>query len=152
MLYTKYESSWPCSFRQEDYWKLHFENLFLTAWPTYATNWNGLNNFDRGPLRDYSYEVWSKSNEWFQRRRCLSKKVYARRTTDDVLSLYSSYKKKDKQCASTFLKRMWEAIYAKKFLKKSLAKLVAKRAAHTVIDGFIETKTSGENSKRRRTL
>jgi len=27
--------------------------------------------------------VKSKSNEWFQRRRCLSKKVYARRATDD---------------------------------------------------------------------
>jgi len=23
----------------------------LTPWPTYATNWNGLNNFDRGPPR-----------------------------------------------------------------------------------------------------
>jgi len=33
--------------------------------------------------RDHSCEVWSKSNEWFQRR-CLSKKVYGRRTmTDD---------------------------------------------------------------------
>jgi len=56
MLYTKYESSRPCSFRQEDFWKLHFENLFFDP-VTY--------------------------NEWFQRRRCLSKKVYARRTTDD---------------------------------------------------------------------
>jgi len=27
MLYIKYESSGPCSFRQEDFWKLHFENL-----------------------------------------------------------------------------------------------------------------------------
>jgi len=30
MLSIKYESSGPCSFRQEDFWKLHFENLF---WP-----------------------------------------------------------------------------------------------------------------------
>jgi len=29
MLYTKYESSGPCSFRQEDFLKLHFENLFF---------------------------------------------------------------------------------------------------------------------------
>ena len=29
MLYTKYESSGPCRFRQEDIWKLHFENLFF---------------------------------------------------------------------------------------------------------------------------
>ena len=28
MLYTKYKSSGPCSFRQEDFWKLHFENPF----------------------------------------------------------------------------------------------------------------------------
>ena len=51
--------------------------------PTYATNQNYLNNFDRGQLRDHACEVWSKSNEWFQRWRCLSKKVYGRRTTTD---------------------------------------------------------------------
>ena len=65
-----------------------FENCilktyFLTLWPTYATNQNYLNNFVRGPPRDHSCEVWSKSNEWFQRRRCLSKKVYAWRMTHD---------------------------------------------------------------------
>ena len=65
-----------------------FENCILktyllTPWPTYATNQNHLNNFGRGPPRDPSCEVWTKSNEWFQRRRCLSKKVYGRRTTDD---------------------------------------------------------------------
>jgi len=73
--YTKYESSGPCSFRQEDFRKLHLETFFVTPWPTYATNWNNLNNFSRGPPRDHSCEVWSKSNEQFQRRRCLSKKV-----------------------------------------------------------------------------
>jgi len=65
-----------------------FENCilktyFLTPWPTYATNQSGLNNFGRGPPRDHSCEIWSKSNEWFQRRRCLNKKVYGRRTTHD---------------------------------------------------------------------
>jgi len=65
-----------------------FENCilktyFLTPWPTYTSNQNHLNNCGRGPPRDHSCEVWSKSNEWFQRRRCLSKKVYGRRTTDD---------------------------------------------------------------------
>jgi len=68
-----------------------FENCilktyFLTPWPTYATNWNGLNNFDRGPPRDHSCEVWSKSNKRFQRRCCLKKLLtHARtdgRTTD----------------------------------------------------------------------
>ena len=29
MLYIKYESSGPCCFRQEDFWQLHFENLFF---------------------------------------------------------------------------------------------------------------------------
>jgi len=32
--------------------KLHFENLFLFLWPTYATNQNCLNNFGRGLPRD----------------------------------------------------------------------------------------------------
>jgi len=29
MLYTKHESSMPCSFRREDFFKLHFEKLFF---------------------------------------------------------------------------------------------------------------------------
>jgi len=67
------------------------KTYFLTPWPTYATNWNGLNNFDRGPPRDHSCEVWSKSNKQFQRRCCFKKllthgRTHARtdgRTTDD---------------------------------------------------------------------
>ena len=62
-----------------------FENCilktyFLTPWPTNATNWNGLNNFDRGPPRDHSCEVWSKSNKQFQRRCCLKKLLTHART------------------------------------------------------------------------
>jgi len=37
MLYTKYESSGHCSFRQEDFFKLHFENLFFEP-VTYLCN------------------------------------------------------------------------------------------------------------------
>jgi len=37
MLYTKYESSGPCSFRLETFWKLHFENLFFDP-VTYLCN------------------------------------------------------------------------------------------------------------------
>jgi len=64
-----------------------FENCilktyFLTPWPTYATKWNDLNNFDRGPHRDHSCEVWSKSNAWFQRRCCLKKLLTHGRTDD----------------------------------------------------------------------
>jgi len=33
--------------------------------------------------RYHSFEVWSKSNEGFQRRRCLSKNVDGRCTTED---------------------------------------------------------------------
>ena len=69
-----------------------FENCilktyFLTPWPTYATNClHGLNNFDRGPPRDHSCEVWSKSNKRFQRRCSLKKLLTDARThgrTDD---------------------------------------------------------------------
>jgi len=68
-----------------------FENCilktyFLTPWPNYATNWNGLNNFDRGPPSDHTCEVWSKSNKRFQRRCCLNKLLTDARTdarTDD---------------------------------------------------------------------
>jgi len=37
MLYTNYESSGPCSFRQEDFRKLQFENLFFDP-VTYLRN------------------------------------------------------------------------------------------------------------------
>ena len=29
--------------------EFHFKTYLLTPWSTYATNWNGLKNFDRGP-------------------------------------------------------------------------------------------------------
>ena len=32
---------------------------------------NHLNNSERGPIKDHSCEVWSKSNQWFRRRCCL---------------------------------------------------------------------------------
>jgi len=54
MLYTKHESSGPCIFWHDQFFKLHFKTYFLTPWPTYATNWNGLNNFDKGTPRDHS--------------------------------------------------------------------------------------------------
>ena len=58
MLYTKYESSGPCSFRQEDF---HFKTYLLTRdllmQPT-----DSLNKLDREPPRDHSCEVWSNSH------------------------------------------------------------------------------------------
>jgi hypothetical protein len=38
MLHIKYESSGPCSFRQEDFLKLHFKNLFFDP-VTYLFNY-----------------------------------------------------------------------------------------------------------------
>jgi len=69
----------------EDFLKFHFETHLLTPWSTYATNWNGLNNFDRWPPRDHSCEVWSKSNKRFQRRCCLRNcwRTHGRRTSKD---------------------------------------------------------------------
>jgi len=76
MLYIKYESTGPCSFRQEDFWKFHFKTYLLTPWPTYTTNWNGFNNFDRWPSRDHSCEVWSNSYKRFKRRCRLKFSLY----------------------------------------------------------------------------
>ena len=83
MLYTKYESSRPCSFRQEDFWKFHFKNLFIDP-VTYLCNqlewfeqlWYGTT---QGSF------LWSLVKiQWVvSERRCLGKKVYARRTTTD---------------------------------------------------------------------
>jgi len=60
MLYIKYESSGPCSFRQKFFLKIAFWKP--NVWPTYATNQNHLNNFGRGPPRDNSCWVWSNYN------------------------------------------------------------------------------------------
>jgi len=75
MLYTKYQSFGPFSIGQEDFWKSHFENLFLTSSPTYKTNPNRLNNLVGGhsgiipvkciqnPISGSGEEVvWSFSN------------------------------------------------------------------------------------------
>ena len=34
-------------------------------------NWNHLNNFEQGSIKDHSCEVWSNSHQWFRRRCCL---------------------------------------------------------------------------------
>ena len=63
---------------------IHFKTYLVVPWPTYATNWTGLNNFNRGPSRNHSCEVWSKSNKWFQMRCCLKKLLtHGRWTTDN---------------------------------------------------------------------
>ena len=91
-----------------------FENCilktyFLTLWPTYATNRNSLNNFDRGPPRDHSCEVWSKSNKRFQRRCCLKKLLTHGRTdarTDDGRRTLKDHKSSLSTSCSGELKKM----------------------------------------------
>ena len=41
---------------------------------------NHLNNFETGPTKDHSCEVWSKSYQWFWRRRL---KIVDGQTDDD---------------------------------------------------------------------
>ena len=69
-----------------------FENCilktyFLTPWPTYATNWNNLNNFDRGPPRDHSCEVWSKS-----KMLCCDESNSSNNIVCDMCSIHFSWK------------------------------------------------------------
>jgi len=52
MLYTKYESSGPCTFRQEDFLKLHFENLFFDP-VTYLCNQSGRKK-----------QLWQRTSRW----------------------------------------------------------------------------------------
>jgi len=107
-LNTKYESSGPCSFRQFFFENCILKTYFLTQWPTYATNWNGLNNFDRGPPRDHYCEVWLKSNKRFQRRCCLKKLLTHGRThgrTDDGRRTLKDHKSSLSTSCSGELKR-----------------------------------------------
>jgi len=56
MLYTKYDSSWPSSFRLE-IWKLHFENLFFDP-VTYFCNQSELfQQFWKGTISGSKEEV-----------------------------------------------------------------------------------------------
>ena len=81
MLYTKYETLGLVVSDKKIFKNCILKTYFLTPWPTYATNWNGLNNFDRGPPRDQFCKVWSKSNKRFQRR-CSLKKLLTDERTD----------------------------------------------------------------------
>jgi len=53
MLYTKYESSGPCTFRKEDLLKMHFENLIFNP-VTYLCNQSEpFEYFRKGPPMDH---------------------------------------------------------------------------------------------------
>jgi len=87
------------------------KTYLLTPWPTYATNWNGLNNFDRGPPRDHSSEFWSKSNKRFQRRCCSGElkeqrydltKFFLNRKSTTIFKECQNQKSKQKYVTSLF--------------------------------------------------
>ena len=68
MLYTKYSFNINQALCDVVSDKNIFENCILktyclTLLPTYATNRNGLNNFDWETPRNHSCKVWPKSNE-----------------------------------------------------------------------------------------
>jgi len=46
----------------------------LTPWPSYATNHSKI--FRRVPPKDHFYEIWSKTSQRFQKRKCLSEFFY----------------------------------------------------------------------------
>jgi len=76
MLYTKYESCGSCSFRQEDFSKLHFENLLFlpcdllmqrtgTVWTTLGKEHLGIIavKFGQNPMSGFRGDVvWMKKN------------------------------------------------------------------------------------------
>jgi len=62
---------------------MHFENLIFDPVTYLCNQLKRFEQLGRGTPRDHSCKDWSKSNERFQRRRCLSKKVDGRGTTDD---------------------------------------------------------------------
>ena len=47
------------------------KSIFSSCDPDMQWTRNHLNNFERGPTKEHSCEVWSKSNQKFRRRCCL---------------------------------------------------------------------------------
>ena len=82
MLHTKYLSSRPCSFWEEDVWSFSY---WLPWQPEFSMEFNFLNNFERGPSKDHSCKVWLQLAQWL-RRRCRLNEIVdaARRTTTDA--------------------------------------------------------------------
>ena len=83
MLHTKYQSSMPSSFREEDFQRFcyFFPFMIYELW----LEFNLLNNFGRASPKEHPCQVSSRMAQWFRRRRCL-KKLWTthdgRRTTD----------------------------------------------------------------------
>ena len=75
-LHTKYQRPEPSGFRKEDFLSFQLKNLFLAPVSLMCNGPEPFEkNFERGPIKAYSCEVWSKSNQLF-RRRCRLKKLF----------------------------------------------------------------------------
>ena len=57
----------------------NFFSVLLPWQPQFLTESNFFKKFWRGPWQEHFCEISSKSNKWFQRRRCLKKKLMHRR-------------------------------------------------------------------------
>ena len=71
----------------------HFVPFLMAQQPKFSIEFKSLNNFERGPPRKQSCEVWLTMILWFMRRWCLKLKVNNRWWTVigiDRLDLYMS--------------------------------------------------------------
>ena len=69
MLHTKYQSSWPYGFREEDFLRFYYEKLISPrAGPFWARGHN-LNKLGKAPLGDATYQISKLLALWFRRRR-----------------------------------------------------------------------------------
>ena len=80
MLHTKYQSSMPSSFREEDFQRFCYffhsgchGNQSYDWQPELWLEFNLLNNFGRASPKEYPCQVSSRLAQWFMRRRCLKK-------------------------------------------------------------------------------
>ena len=122
-LHTKYQRPGPSGFRQENFLSFQLnKNLFLAPvrlWPRCAMGQNHLNNFERGPTKDHSYEDCSKSNQWFRRCRlknCLRMhaRTQARTNTRQTKCDHKSYvtsELKIEFLSENFQFRRWNFLY-----------------------------------------
>ena len=81
ILHTKYQSSMPSSFREDNFQILcYFFSFWLTWLQELWVEFNLLNNFSRASPKGHSCQVSTRLAQWFSRR-CLTKILW---TTEDA--------------------------------------------------------------------
>ena len=85
MLPARFRFIWPSGFRGEDFRNQPIRNKNCLGWPCLLTDWDEINNLDRGPSIDASCQVSVHLTKWFQRRRLKCEKITddGRRTPSD---------------------------------------------------------------------